>query len=150
MVKEKEKFLGFLLFEIVLVFSLFAILCAFAFPSFARYRSNLALLGVAQNVASTIRLARIEAIEGGVNTRIIFDVAANRLLFRGKDGKTKVYPLPAGVTLYTTNFPSHILSFYPQGTPSCGGTVTLKTLEKLRYVIVAPVTGRVRISDSPP
>lgn len=150
MVERKERTSGFLLLELILVLSFVALLCAFAFPSFTRCQSNLALPGVAQKVASTVRLARIEAIEGSVNTRIIFDVAANRILFRGKDGKTKIYSLPAGVTLYTTNFPSHTLSFYPQGTPSRGGTIALRTSERFRYVIVAPVTGRVRISDSPP
>jgi hypothetical protein len=55
--------------------------------------------------------------------------------------------------LYSTNFPSNELKFNMGGIPiSGGGTVTLreKLTRKQYYVIVAPVTGRVRVSSLPP
>ena len=56
-----------------------------------------------------------------------------------------------GVELFKTNFTNNKVFFYPNGVPSMGGTVTLKNKRgKLIYVIMTPVTARVRISPTPP
>ncbi|MCX6088854.1 MAG: prepilin-type N-terminal cleavage/methylation domain-containing protein [Candidatus Atribacteria bacterium] len=60
-----------------------------------------------------------------------------------------LYEIPEGVVLYRANFiENNILYFYPTGTPSSGGTITLRVKDRLKYVIITPVTGRVRISDT--
>lgn len=148
--KKRVHTAGFSLLEIIIASSSCIFLCVLTISSLARLQRDFALAGIAQNIAGLVRLARIEALEGKLTTRIIFDILGNRLLFRGKDGVSRIYPMPEGVKLYTTNFPSNELRFSPQGTPLCGGTVTLRTQTKLKYVIVAPVTGRVRLSDTPP
>ena len=56
-----------------------------------------------------------------------------------------------GVELFKTNFTGNNLYFYPSGVPGQGGTVTLKNRRgKILYVIMTPVTARVRISPEPP
>lgn len=56
-----------------------------------------------------------------------------------------------GVELFKTNFTNDRVRFYPNGVPSMGGTVTLKNKRgKVLYVIMTPVTARVRISPTPP
>ena len=56
-----------------------------------------------------------------------------------------------GVDLFNTNFTDNNLYFYPNGVPSMGGTITLKNKRgKVLYVIMTPVTARVRISPEPP
>lgn len=56
-----------------------------------------------------------------------------------------------GVELFKTNFTNDRVRFYPNGVPSMGGTVTLKNRRgKVLYVIMTPVTARVRISTEPP
>jgi len=56
-----------------------------------------------------------------------------------------------GVELFKTNFTDDRVKFYPNGVPSMGGTVTLKNKRgKVLYVIMTPVTARVRISPEPP
>lgn len=56
-----------------------------------------------------------------------------------------------GVELFNTNFTNNNLYFYPNGVPSMGGTVTLKNRRgKVLYVIMTPVTARVRVSPEPP
>jgi len=43
------------------------------------------------------------------------------------------------------------LYFYPNSVPSMGGTITLKNKRgKILYVIMTPVTARVRVSPNPP
>jgi len=55
------------------------------------------------------------------------------------------------IDLFNTNFTDNNLYFYPNGVPSMGGTVTLKNNRgKILYVIMTPVTARVRISQNPP
>jgi len=56
-----------------------------------------------------------------------------------------------GVELFKTNFTGDKVYFYPNGVPSMGGTVTLKNkIGKVLYVIMTPVTARVRVSPEPP
>jgi prepilin-type N-terminal cleavage/methylation domain-containing protein len=55
------------------------------------------------------------------------------------------------IDLFNTNFTGNNLYFYPNGVPSMGGTVTLKNKRgKVLYVIMTPVTARVRVSSEPP
>lgn len=55
------------------------------------------------------------------------------------------------IDLYNTNFTDDKVYFYPSGVPSMGGTVTLKNKRgKVLYVIMTPVTARVRVSPNPP
>ena len=55
------------------------------------------------------------------------------------------------INLFNTNFTNNNLYFYPNGVPSMGGTVTLKNKRgKVLYVIMTPVTARVRVSTEPP
>jgi prepilin-type N-terminal cleavage/methylation domain-containing protein len=56
-----------------------------------------------------------------------------------------------GIYLFNTNFTDDNLYFYPNGVPGQGGTVTLKNKRgKVLYVIMTPVTARVRVSSEPP
>src|SRR5665648_1013684 len=56
-----------------------------------------------------------------------------------------------GVELFKTNFTNNRVRFLPNGSPSMGGTVTLKNRRgKILYVIMTPVTARVRVSPYPP
>jgi len=55
------------------------------------------------------------------------------------------------IDLFNTNFTDDNVYFYPNGVPSMGGTVTLKNKRgKILYVIMTPVTAKVRISTEPP
>ena len=55
------------------------------------------------------------------------------------------------IDLFNTNFTNNIIYFYPNGVPSMGGTITLKNKRgKALYIIMTPVTARVRISPNPP
>jgi len=55
------------------------------------------------------------------------------------------------IDLFNTNFTNNQVFFYPNGVPSMGGTITLKNkIGKVLYVIMTPVTARVRVSSSPP
>ena len=55
------------------------------------------------------------------------------------------------IDLFNSNFTDDKVYFYPNGVPNMGGTVTLKNKRgKVLYVIMTPVTARVRVSPEPP
>ncbi len=55
------------------------------------------------------------------------------------------------IDLFNSNFTDNKVYFYPNGVPSMGGTITLKNKRgKVLYVIMTPVTARVRVSRDPP
>jgi len=55
------------------------------------------------------------------------------------------------IELFNTNFTDDNVYFFPNGVPGQGGTVTLKnSLGKKLYVIMTPVTAKVRVSSKPP
>ena len=55
------------------------------------------------------------------------------------------------IDLFNSNFTDDKVYFYPNGVPNMGGTVTLKNKRgKVLYVIMTPVTARVRVSPNPP
>ena len=55
------------------------------------------------------------------------------------------------IDLFNSNFTDDKVYFYPSGVPSMGGTITLKNKRgKILYVIMTPVTARVRVSPDPP
>lgn len=107
----------------------------------------------ARKLAEDLRLARQEAIISGEASRVYFFVYSKSYLVRL--GEDSLYiELPKGVNYRgTTTFPGTPpqVHFNSLGRPSSGGTVILKSSrgDKL-YVIMTPVTGRVRISKEPP
>jgi hypothetical protein len=55
------------------------------------------------------------------------------------------------IIIHNVNFTDNKVGFNKNGSPSMGGTVTLKTKNgKKLYVIMTPVTARTRISTTPP
>ncbi|NLJ39680.1 MAG: hypothetical protein GX432_13110, partial [Candidatus Atribacteria bacterium] len=105
---------------------------------------------VVQKISSQMRIAKIEALNEGKTTKIVFDTVQNKYIYTNSSGKSVHHPMPDEVILYRTNFPLNTLRFYSTGTPSSGGTITLRIGNNLKYIIITPVTGRVRISDKPP
>ncbi|MBP8994863.1 MAG: prepilin-type N-terminal cleavage/methylation domain-containing protein [Bacteroidales bacterium] len=141
---------GFTLIELIIVLALLAFLFSSSLPSLAGLRSSLIGKTVVQKISSQLRIAKIEALNQGKTTKIVFNTTQNEYIYTDSSGKSTHYELPDEVILYRTNFPLNTIRFYLTGTPSSGGTITLRIGNNLKYLIITPVTGRVRISDKPP
>ena len=138
---------GFTILELLIVISIISIISAFSFPHLLNWQTSLLGRLTAQRIASDLRLAKIEALRTGATTKITFDPAQDLFIYRGCNSQPKIVNFPKGVDLYTTNFSQHTISFYPTGTPSRGGTITIRVNGKLMYLTITPVTGRVRIVE---
>jgi len=136
---------GFTVLELLIVISIISIVSVFSFPRLHSWQTSFLGKLTAQRISSELRLAKIEALRTGVTTKIIFDPIQDFFTYQGYSYKRVSFP--KGVDLCTTNFGQHTVYFYPTGTPSMGGTVTIRINEKLMHLTITPVTGRVRIGE---
>jgi prepilin-type N-terminal cleavage/methylation domain-containing protein len=149
---------GFSLIELMLVLLLMGILLAVAVPLGERSVARFNLTGAARQMAADIRMHQQVAIssEDDLSTyQIIFDPSKHRYQLQKNTLIMKTINLPGTVHITNTNFPgqNNRLRFSIQGRPiDGGGTITLldQVTGELYYVIVAAITGRVRISTEPP
>lgn len=143
---------GFTLLELLCVLALIGILSSIIMPRLISL-ANWKLEGTARAMATDIRLVQQEALVHGESAEIFFLGSHNCYQLRLPEGSRMVY-FPEevsykGATSFSTD---PFLKFTELGTPAGGGgTVTLQTSNGSKmYVIVTPVTGRVRVSKTPP
>ncbi|TDA67739.1 MAG: hypothetical protein D9V47_09485 [Clostridia bacterium] len=145
---------GFTLAEVISVACIMAIVSALSWPYLAGTLAHYRLVTSAQEIASAIRLVQQRAItESFAGYYINFNATLNRYeLHLDKDdllGSFERRYLPKGVKIAYVKFGSSPLSrltFSATGVPvEGGGTVRLETASGDKYyVVVTPVTGRVR------
>ncbi len=142
---------GYTLIELLAVLALFSLIATLAVPRFMS-QNHWQLEAASRQMAADFRLLRQSAINYGEPCRVDFLVYINRYDLRLPDGRQRIY-LPRAVefkgnTTFSGSPPK--LQFNNMGRPSSGGTVILKAGDARRYIIVTPVTGRVRISRTAP
>lgn len=148
---------GFTLLECIIVIAVIGIIAAIAIPVFSIIMEQRRLSGAARMVMSDLMAARMQAVSKRNECRVFF--ASNNPSYQILDDKNNNGTINTGETVVTKNIQSEykgvtIVSasanpiFYPRGT-AYGTTITLNNTGGSRYVIVA-LTGRVRISDTPP
>lgn len=157
---------GYTLAEVVVAISITAIFFSFtlAFPGANRQKLNVA----ASIVAEDIRLVQqldMNQDQDAVYT-VLFDCQNDLYYIQKGVSSFKKVQLPHGVDLVSTNFDfdnysgngcDHKLRFNTRGEPVrnngilCGGHLSLRDKNgNFLYVIVASITGRVRIDKIPP
>jgi prepilin-type N-terminal cleavage/methylation domain-containing protein len=145
---------GLTMVEMMAVLMVLAIMMAVVLP-LAVQAGQWQLKTAAAGLASDIRETRHKAIVEGVNCYLVFYEFTGRYKLMGPEGSSWV-SLPQGVSYAANNFPLSMdnrptLYFRHTGAPNRGGHVGLKDKEGNKlYVIVTPVTGRVRIDKVPP
>jgi Tfp pilus assembly protein FimT len=123
-----------------------------AAPVLAKTAASVQLQADARQMASLLRMARQQAMTSGQPTTVVFYPSSAKYKLMGS---AYHYLRPGiryvGNTTFTVKSGGQpVCGFYPSGAPSSGGTVTLGNSSERRYVIVNPVAGRIRVSDSPP
>jgi prepilin-type N-terminal cleavage/methylation domain-containing protein len=144
---------GYTLVELLVVLAVAALVLLAVFP-IHRQLSHWPLQGAALELAARMREMRHAAIASGQRTELVFFQFDGLYRVRCPERATLVR-LPAGISFAFTNFPlvfgQPTLFFRFTGAPNQGGHVVLRNRAGWRlYVIVTPVTARVRISERPP
>ena len=144
---------GTTLLELLVVITILGILTSIAVPAYrgiTRWSNRTA----ARELTVRIREVRHAAITSGQNCTITF-YDFSRQYRVDLPGERLWVQLPEGVSFAANNFPltsnRPTLYFRYTGAPNRGGHVVLRdTSGNFLYVIVTPVTGRVRLDTKPP
>lgn len=147
---------AFTLVELICVITLLGIIILIAAPALSGRASGRDLELTARTMAMDMRKSQQKAITTGWTQIIEFRRSAgDYVLIDGKTSERVIVKLPEGIRYVTINFPETNrvprLFFRYTGAPNQGGTVSLENeKDDMYYIIVAPATGRVRISQTPP
>ena len=144
---------GFSLLELLIVTALISMFCGMSMMRLGEGLAEQELSAAALEMAADLRWMQqvstnSPASAGGPFFTMVFeDAGGGSYSARSGVQIAKRVFLPASVRF--GNSPPQ-LSFSPTGSPSSGRTIMLQSrrLGKVRYVIVAAVTGRVRVSEN--
>ena len=140
----------------MIVVAVMGILMTIAIPGYQIFTAQKRLNGAARMVMSDLMAARMKAVSLNQRVKVSFGSNVYRICNdadgngtvadnEGDDIEKDISAEHYDVTLSASANPI----FHPRGTAALGGTVTLTNSRGSKYVIVA-LTGRVRISDTPP
>ncbi|GAG73803.1 unnamed protein product [marine sediment metagenome] len=141
---------GYTLIELMVVVGIIALLLGLSLNGLYNLIQWNKLNTAAAVLSSELKSAQSKAFYEGVYYKLQFWPPLDRYRIYKETEVYKDIQLE-NMDLFNTNFTDNNLYFYPSGVPGQGGTVTLKNKKgKVLYVIITPVTARVRISPNPP
>ena len=141
---------GFTLIELMVVVGIISLLLGLGINGLDYLIQWNKLNTAAALLSSELKNSQSRAFYEGVWYKIEFQPTYERYkIFKETELERKVQL--ENIDLFHTNFTDNRVRFLPSGSPSMGGTVTLKNKRgKIIYVIMTPVTARVRVSPNPP
>jgi len=141
---------GYTIIELTIVVVIISLLLSLSLNGLYNLIQWSKLNRAAAILSSELKLAQSKAFYGGVYYKLQFWPTLDRYRIYRQTVLYKEIQLE-DIDLFNTNFTDNNVYFYPNGVPSMGGTVTLKNKRgKVLYVIMTPVTARVRVSPDPP
>ena len=158
MIHSTNRTKGFTLIELMVVIGIILLLLVLLINGINNLLQWSKLNRTAALLSSELKNTQSRAFYEGVYYKIEFyttfnwPTSSNKYkILKGSESELCKEIKLEGVELFKTNFTGNRVRFYPSGVPSMGGTVTLKNSRgKILYVIMTPVTARVRVSPDPP
>ena len=150
MIHSTNRNKGFTLIELMVVVGIISLLLALSLNGLYNLIQWNKLNTAAAILSSELKNTQSRAFYEGVYYKLQFWPTLDRYRIY-KQSELIDDIILKDIDLFNTNFTDNNLYFYPNGVPSMGGTVTLKNKRgKVLYVIMTPVTARVRVSLEPP
>jgi len=150
MIYSINRIKGYTLIELMVVVGIISLLLAFGINGLDYLIQWSRLNTAAALLSSELKNTQSRAFYEGVWYKIDFWESLDRYRIYKQTEVYKDVQLE-DIDLFNSNFTDDKVYFYPNGVPSMGGTVTLKNRRgKILYVIMTPVTARVRVSPNPP
>jgi len=150
MIHSTNRTKGYTLIELMVVVGIISLLLGLSLNGLYNLIQWSKLNRAAAILSSELKNTQSRAFYEGVWYKIEFQPTYERYkIFKETELERKVQL--ENIDLFHTNFTDNRVRFLPNGSPSMGGTVTLKNRRgKILYVIMTPVTARVRVSPNPP
>jgi prepilin-type N-terminal cleavage/methylation domain-containing protein len=150
MVHNNNRNKGFTLIELMVVVVIIALLLGLSLNGLNNLIQWNKLNKAAAILSSELKTAQAMAFYQGIYYKLQFWPTLERYrIYKGIELYQDIQL--EDIDLFNTNFTDNKVFFYPNGVPGQGGTVTLKNkIGKVLYVIMTPVTARVRVSPEPP
>ena len=150
MIHSTNRNKGFTLIELMVVVGIISLLLALSLNGLYNLIQWNKLNTTAALLSSELKNIQSRAFYEGVYYKLQFWPTLDRYrVYRQTELINDI--ILKDIDLFNTNFTDNNLYFYPNGVPSMGGTITLKNKRgKILYVIMTPVTARVRVSPEPP
>jgi prepilin-type N-terminal cleavage/methylation domain-containing protein len=147
---SKKSNSGYTIIELIVVTTIIAILTVVSFKGLFTVKQNMDLNRAAHQLEAILKNCQSKAMYTGSYYKIEFHQSLNRYRIFKDFVADRTIQLE-NIIIHNVNFTDNKVGFNKNGSPSMGGTVTLKTKNgKKLYVIMTPVTARTRISDTPP
>lgn len=141
---------GFTLIELLVVIGIISILLVVSFKGLLNAKQNMDLNRAAHQLEATLKNCQSKAMYTGSYYKIEFHQNLNRYRIFKDFVADRTIQLE-NVIIHNVNFTDNEVGFNKKGSPTMGGTITLKNKNsKKLYVIMTPVTARTRISNTPP
>ena len=141
---------GYTLIELMIVIGIISLLLGLSINGINNLIQWSKLSTAATLLSSELKNTQSRAFYEGVYYKLQFWPTLDRFRIYKQTEFYKDVQLE-DINLFNTNFTDDNLYFYPNGVPGQGGTITLKNRRgRVLYVIMTPVTARVRISPDPP
>jgi len=150
MIQSSNRNKGYTLIELMIVIGIISLLFGISINGINNLIQWGKLNTAATLLSSELKNTQSRAFYEGVYYKLQFWPTLDRFRIYKQTELYKDIQLE-DINLFNTNFTDDNLYFYPNGVPSMGGTITLKNKRgRVLYVIMTPVTARVRVSPDPP
>ena len=150
MIHSNNRNKGYTIIELMVVLGIIALLLGISIHGFINLVQWSKLNRAAVLLSSQLKNVQSQAFYEGIYYKINFWESLDRYrIYKQTELAEEI--ILKDIDLFNTNFTDDNVYFYPSGVPGQGGTVTLKNNQgKILYVIMTPVTAKVRISAEPP
>jgi type IV fimbrial biogenesis protein FimT len=137
---------GYTITELMVTIAVIAILASLAIPSFIAWLPNYRLRSGAEEIQSTLQLARITAIKENSTVTVDFNTANETYRAFVVGGQTiRGGRMPAGIDIDSTDFGGDSVEFNSRGIATAAGTAVVRNnLGRVRNIEVY-ITGNSRI-----
>ena len=137
---------GFTLTELMVTIAVISILASLAIPNFVAWLPNYRLRSGAEEIHSTLQLARVRAIKQNATATVAFNIA-NETFQASVGGQTfRSGQMPAGIDIDSTDFGGDSVEFNSRGIATAAGSAVVRNnLGRVRNIEVY-ITGNSRIN----
>ena len=138
---------GFTLMEMMTVIAIIAIVAGIVLPNFIGWLPRYRLRSGAEDIQSTLQLARLGAIKQNTSSTVTFDTANHTFLATVNGQAIKEGKMPAGIVIDSITSPSSQVQFDSRGLANeSTGSILVKNNDGGTKTITVNIVGNSRIN----